>query len=109
VVCFGPICDAAMKACEDLDVSIVYYNSIVPFDAQTLINNFNENIIVCEPFYAGTTNHLINEALRGKKYSILNIGVPRRFLHNYGDKKQHDIHLMLDEEGIRKRITECLK
>ena len=108
IVCYGPICEAVMRACEEFDVSILYYNSILPFDATSLVNNFNETIIVCEPFYAGTTNYLINEALAGKKYRIFNIGVPRKFLHNYGDKKQHDQHLMLDADGIKRKVAECL-
>jgi transketolase len=108
IVCYGPICDSVMSACDNLDVCILYYNSILPFDSETLSNSFNEKIIICEPFYAGTTNYLITNALQGKKYSLFNIGVPRRFLHNYGDKKQHDQHLSLDVEGIRKRIKECL-
>ena len=108
VLVYGPMCDNVIKACENLDVCILYYNSIIPFDAHTLQNNFNDKIIICEPFYCGSTNYLINDALIGNKYSIFNIGVPRRFLHNYGDKKQHDHHLMLDVDGIRKRIEECL-
>lgn len=109
IVVYGPMCDSVLKACENIDVCILYYNSILPFDDSTLVNNFNETIIVCEPFYCGSTNYLINNALKNKKYSISNIGVPRHFLHNYGDKKQHDQHLMLDVEGIRKRVEECLK
>jgi transketolase len=108
IIVYGPLCDTVLKACENLDVCILYYNSILPFDTSTLTNNFNEKIIVCEPFYCGSTNYLINNALVGKKYSLFNIGVPRQFLYKYGDKKQHDEYLMLDVNGIRKRVEECL-
>lgn len=108
IVVYGPMCDNVLKACKDLDVCILYYNTILPFDTETLVNNFNDKIIICEPFYCGSTNYLISDSLVGKKYSIFNIGVPRHFLYNYGNKNQHDQNLMLDVNGIRKRIEECL-
>jgi transketolase len=108
LVCYGPMLNSVMEAVKDMDVSVLYYTTIFPFDEDALRENYNEKIIVCEPFYEGTTNFLITKATKGLKCSIYNIGVPRMFLHNYGDKKQHDKHLMLDEDGIRKRIEECL-
>jgi transketolase len=108
IIVYGPMCDNVLKACKDLDVCILYYNTILPFDKTTLLNNFNDKIIVCEPFYCGSTNYLITNSLIGKKYSLFNIGVPRQFLHKYGNKKEHDEYLMLDVDNIRKRVEECL-
>jgi transketolase len=108
VVCFGNMLSTVVTACADLDVTILYYTTVVPFDIDTLINNFNEKIIVCEPFYQGSINHTIVESLQSFKYTIFNIGIPRRFLLNYGTKEQHDLNLGLDVVGIKNKITICL-
>ena len=109
IVCYGNMLQPVVEATQDLDVTILYYTTVRPFDAQTLINNMTETIIVCEPFYEGTTNFLITKALEGKMYRLYNIGVPRKFLTNYGSKQQHDVYLELDETALNKRILECLK
>ena len=105
IVCFGNMLDVVQQATENMDVTLLYYNTIHPFDSDTLLTNFNENIIICEPFYEGTTNYLISNALTTKSFKTYNIGVPRKFLRNYGTKKEHDANLMLDADGISKRIS----
>lgn len=109
IICFGNLLDSVMESINDMDVTLLYSNTISPFDGQSLIDNFNENIIICEPFYEGSTNFLITKSLEGFNYKIFNIGVPRAFLYNYGDKNEHDIKYGLDSFGIRNRIKECLK
>lgn len=108
VICYGNMLSETVEACSDLDVSILYYHTIYPFDSNLLMDNFNEKIIICEPFYEGTTNHLINKTLEGLKYKTLNIGVPRQFLTNYGTKKQHDENLNIDRYGIQGRIEKFI-
>ena len=108
IICYGNILESVIDACENLDVTVLYYTTISPFDSNLLLENFNENIIVCEPFYEGSTNYFISQALKNKKYKLNNIGVPRKFLINYGSKKEHDAHLKLDVIGIRERIKECV-
>jgi transketolase len=109
IVCYGNILQSVLNATKDLDVTILYYTTVRPFDAETLIQNSNETIIICEPFYEGTTNYLITKALEGQKYKLYNIGIPRKFLTNYGTKKQHDANIEMDEVGINKRVLKCLK
>jgi transketolase len=108
VVCFGPMLKQVMEATENMDVTLLYYSTILPFDSKTLLDNFNETVIICEPFYEGSTNHLIDLALVGKAYRKFNIGVPRKFLTNYGHKEEHDSFLGLDSIGIKEKIQRCL-
>jgi transketolase len=108
IICYGNMLQAVIDATVDMDVTILYYTTISPFDSDILNNHFNENIIICEPFYEGSTNYFVSETLKNKKYKLSNIGVPRKFLINYGSKKEHDLHLKLDVNGIRERIEECL-
>jgi transketolase len=108
IVCFGPMLEVVLEATHDMDVTILYYSTISPFDGNTLLENFNKKIIVCEPFYEGTVNHLIDFSLRGKEYAKFNIGVPRKFLTNYGSKAEHDTNLGLDSSSMRKTINSYL-
>ena len=108
VLCFGPMLREVMEATRNMDVTVLYYSTISPFDGKILLDNFNETIIICEPFYEGSVNHLIDSALAGRHYRKLNIGVPRRFLMNYGEKKEHDRFLGLDLFGVKEKIERCL-
>jgi transketolase len=96
------------NAVQDLDVTLLYYTTILPFDEITLRENYNENIIVCEPFYEGSTNYYINKSLNGLKYSLHNIGVPREFILNYGKKDQIDVLLGLDENSIKEKLNNII-
>lgn len=108
IVCFGSMLKQVMEATENMDVTLLYYSTILPFDANTLLDNFNETVIICEPFYEGSVNYLVDAALSGKQYRKFNIGVPRKFLINYGEKGDHDSFLGLDSLGIKEKITKCL-
>lgn len=104
IICVGNMLNSVLESTKNMDVSILYYTTISPFDNETLVENFNENIIVVEPFYCGSFNYKINQSLEGKKYSILNIGVPHKFLINYGSKIEHDSAMNLDYKGIKEKI-----
>jgi transketolase len=108
IICVGNILQNVIDAVNDIDVTILYYTSISPFDSKLLIDNFNENIIIIEPYYEGGINYKITKTLSGLKYKLTNIGVPHKFLKNYGTKIEHDKHFELNAEGIRKKINICL-
>lgn len=108
IICVGNMLNNVLEATKDLDVTILYYTSINPFDCELLLNNFNEKIILVEPYYEGGLNYKINKTLKGFKYELVNIGVPHKFLTNYGTKLEHDINLSLNVDGIKKTIEECL-
>jgi len=108
IVCYGNMLQATIDACNEKDVTVLYYTTIQPFDGQLLLEHFNNRFIIIEPFYSGSTNFLINRALEGKKYSIFNAGVPRQFLTNYGSKQEHDSFLGLDFKGLKNTINRCL-
>lgn len=108
IICIGNILETVLKATIDMNVTILYYTTINPFDDELLKSHFNENIIICEPFYEGSINYKVTKALEGYKYKLKNIGVPHVFLSNYGKKIQHDENLNLDIEGIKNQIKKTL-
>ena len=108
IISVGNTLQNVIDATENMDVTILYYTTLNPFDSDLLNQNFNENIIVVEPYYEGGLNYKINKSLSNKKYSIVNIGVPHKFLINYGNKLEHDKNIGLDCDSIRKKIEICL-
>ena len=108
VVCYGNMLNQVYEAVKDLDVTLLYYSTILPFDNETLKENFVDNIILCEPFYEGSTNYLINNSLKGMSYKLNNIGIPREFILSYGKKFQTDEILELDTNSLKNRITKLI-
>ena len=114
VICYGNMLESVYEAVKDLDVTLLYYSTIVPFDAETLKHHYlkhqyrNDDIIVCEPFYEGSTNYFINKALEGFVYKLSNIGIPRKFILNYGKKSQIDELLGLDTDSIKNKIKKLI-
>ena len=108
LICIGNMLDSVIEATKDMDITILYYTTVKPFDCELLKDNFNENLIVCEPYYEGNINFIINKTFIKFSHRILNIGVPNIFLENYGKKEEHDKKLQLDSEGIKKKIIEFL-
>lgn len=109
VICFGNKLTEVIEATKNLNVTVLYYNTVNPFNDNVLKLCYNKNIIVIEPFYEGTTNYLITNCLKGKPCSIHNIGVPRQFLINYGTKNETDSFLELDTAGISNKIKKILE
>jgi transketolase len=111
ILAIGPMLSRAIAATEGLDVSILYATSLAPFDASTLAEVAGDHpfVIAVEPFYEGTATPAIVEALRKTPARIASIGVPRRFLREYGTPKENDRALGLDAPGIRRRLLDALE
>src|SRR3989338_1343239 len=76
IIAVGPMLELAMMAAEGLDVTILYYTTIIPFDKKTLKENSKSGkILLCEPYYAGALLPEILEALSPKPVSVKSIGV----------------------------------
>jgi len=109
IIAIGPMLERVVNACEKIDVTILYYTTIIPFDAELLRNNIkNCKVVVIEPYYEGSITHLISKALIGIAVSILSIGVPREFILSYGSSKECDSSLKLNESDIFIRLNQFL-
>jgi transketolase len=102
-VVFGPVLDKVMAAVEAIDVTVIYYTSVSPFDAATLRNNLSKSgkVLMVEPFYSGTMTNKVSEALHEIPVTIDSVGVPAEFLRTYGRAEDHDVAIGLTEENIR--------
>jgi transketolase len=110
VLALGPMLSRTLEGAAGLDVSVVYATSVSPFDAGTLVAVADDRrlVVVVEPFYEGTSVSVVSDAFRGTASTIVPIGVPRRFLRNFGTAAEHDAALGLDAPGIRRRLLEAL-
>jgi transketolase len=114
VIAVGPMLSRtldALDALDESDVSVAYATTIEPFDEATLreVVRDGSTVIVVEPFYQGTTASVLTKALDDRAVRIVSIGVPRRFLHNYGEPEEHDSALGLDAAGIHDRLGTVLR
>jgi transketolase len=104
--------DRALEAVEDMDLTVLYATTIVPFDEQTLqetMSNTIPNVILAETYYEGALVPDIAKAFQVIPTRIEAIGVPRQVLDRYGPPECHDREISLTAEGIRTRITRFLK
>lgn len=105
VVVVGPLLDAVVDATAKMDLTILYYTTVAPFDHATLAENCSTGkVAVVEPFYEGTLAYDIQRSLAGAPCSILYVGVPRRFLTAYGKAEQHDELCGLTSGQIREKL-----
>ena len=105
IIAVGPMLEKVMGAVSDLDVTVLYYTSVVPFDHETLINNLaGGRIIVVEPYYPGAVANAWMGSPKQVDAYIYNIGVPKKFLVTYGTRQEMDRSLGLSVEGIREKI-----
>ena len=108
VFVYGPMLKNVLLATENKNVTVVYLNTIDNVIGSIIRQNFNKKIIICEPFYKGTTNFIFTENLIDRYYRIFNIGYERKFIYNYGNKKQQDDILGLNINDIKSKIEMCI-
>ena len=109
IIAVGPYLQRTLDAFATESFEVVYINEIsvgTVLELGRIITN--GNIFVVEPFYEGTINRLISEALTGKYISIRNIGIPRSFIHKYGSVSELEDYLGLSTLKIRNRVMEQL-
>lgn len=109
VIAIGPMLEDVIRACQNEDVTILYYTTISPFDSEILkINCDSGKILLCEPYYEGILTHNIISALKPKKITIETIGVPHQFITKYGKAEEHDEYLNMTAKSIHKKLVNLI-
>ena len=108
VVAVGPLLDPVLRATDGLDVTVAYANTVRPFDVAGLAALDSTNIVLVEPYLAGTSSHVIADALRHVPHRISALGVGRADLHRYGEPADHAAWHGLDAAGLRRSITDVV-
>lgn len=105
VLACGPTLDAVLEGTRDRDVTVLYANTVRPFDARTLREVLGTpEVVLVEPWYAGTSAHCVARALRDVPHRLLALGVPRTEFRHYGTPEEHIAAHGLDAAGIRRSL-----
>jgi len=109
VVAVGPALDRVVAATADQDVTVLYAATVRPFDATTLRGELRgPDVVLVEPYLAGTSSGEIADALADVPHRLLAIGTRPVDLRRYGTPEEHERAHGLDVEGIRDRIAAFL-
>ncbi|WP_250032131.1 transketolase family protein [Paractinoplanes maris] len=108
VVAVGPMLDPVLEATTGLDVTVAYTNRPRPFDAEGLRALTGGEVVVVEPYLAGTSAAAVSAALEGVPHRALHLGVGRREVRRYGSWRDHAREHGLDAPGLRASIMDFL-
>jgi transketolase len=105
VVAVGPMLDHVLAAVEGLDVTVLYAATVRPFDGAALRAAGHQDVVLVEPYLAGTSTAAANDALADLPHRVLALGVGRRELRRYGQLDEHLTAHGLDAASLRERIS----
>jgi transketolase len=108
VVAVGPLLDPVLRATEGLDVTVAYADRVRPFDVTGLLALGHTDVILAEPYLAGTSAWVVDGALRHVPHRTVALGVGRADLHRYGRPADHAAWHGLDAAGLRHSIEAAL-
>ncbi|GAA0634453.1 transketolase [Kutzneria viridogrisea] len=105
VVAVGPTLDRVLAATASMDVTVLYASTVRPFDGAGLRAAVEftgrADVVLVEPYLAGTSTHCVAEALLHVPHRVLALGVRRDVeLRAYGEPADHDAAHGLDVTGI---------
>lgn len=108
VIAVGPMLDNVLAATEGLDTAVLYATTVRPFDGDGLRRAVGDreaaDVVIVEPYLAGTSTAAANDALAALPHRILGLGVAREELRRYGQTDEHLAAHGLDPRGLRQRI-----
>jgi transketolase len=113
VIAVGPMLRPVLAAVADLDVTVLYAATIRPFHADALRQAVREtssaDVVLVEPYLAGTSNSEVDDALLDTPHRVLGLGVGRAELRRYGTPAEHAAAHGLDPASLRERIAGFLR
>lgn len=109
VIAVGSMLNMVLRATKDMDVTVLYYTTVAPFDRKTLIeSNRSDKIMICEPYYKGGLLYDVINAFHGKAISIDQFGLPHEFCPFYGTTIENMQHWGLTEVNLRQKLEELI-
>ncbi|MPZ81129.1 MAG: transketolase [Actinophytocola sp.] len=111
VVAVGPTLDPVLEATATLDVTVLYANTVRPFDHAGLRAALGDraDVVLVEPYLAGTSAHEVAVALGDVPHRLRALGVRRDVeVRAYGTAPEHDAVHGLDPAGLTESIRSFL-
>ncbi|MEU7587943.1 transketolase [Micromonospora sp. NPDC049230] len=109
VVAVGPMLDATLAATEAMDVTVAYTHTPRPLDTLGLRALAGAEVVLVEPYLAGTSSALVGRAMADVPHRLLALGVGRTDLRRYGGPADHTRWHGLDAAGLRQSIGAFLE
>ncbi|MEV0681399.1 transketolase [Actinosynnema sp. NPDC050436] len=104
VLAVGPMLEPVLAATEGMDVTVLYATTVRPFDGAGLraaVAGRRADVLLVEPYLAGTSAHVVAEALADVPHRLRALGVRREAeLRAYGTAEDHDSAHDVDVVGI---------
>jgi transketolase len=110
VVAVGPTLKPVLEATAARDVSVAYLATVRPFPQGGVRGTLADGteVVLVEPYQAGTSASEIAVALRDRPHRLLALGVPNAEFRRYGTGAEHRAAHGLDAAGIARSIEEFL-
>jgi transketolase len=110
VVAVGPTLTPALEATADRDVTVAYIATVRPFPHDELRSALGNgtDVVLVEPYLAGTSAPEVAVALRDRPHRLLALGVANREFRRYGTGAEHRAAQGLDTAGITRSLESFL-
>ncbi|SCL15354.1 transketolase [Micromonospora rhizosphaerae] len=108
LVAVGPLLGQALAAVAGLPVTVAYTHRPRPFDTAGLRALAGTEVILVEPYLAGTSARVVGAALADRPHRLLTLGVGREELRRYGSPEDHTRWHGLDAAGLRRSVDAFL-
>jgi len=111
VVSVGPTLAPVLEATAGRDVSVAYLATVRPFPHAQLFTALGggTDVVLVEPYLAGTSAAEVAVALRDRPHRVLALGVPNEEFRHYGTGAEHRIAHGLDAAGIARSLDTFLE
>ena len=108
VVAVGPTLRPVLEATADRDVSVAYLATVRPFPHDDFRDALADgtDVVLVEPYLAGTSAAEVAVALRDRPHRLLALGVPNAEFRHYGTGAEHRAAHGLDAGGIARSLEE---
>jgi transketolase len=99
-----------LEATVDRDVSLAYLATVRPFPQDGVRDALADGteVVLVEPYQAGTSAAEIASALRERPHRLLALGVPNAEFRHYGTGSEHRAAHGLDAAGITRSLDSFL-
>lgn len=107
IIAVGPILGDVLEAANGLDVELLYCSSISQ-KSKMQLEVVSNKLIIVEPFNSGSIRQNLTILPSSSNPEILEVGVPVKFIRNYGTVEELKELLKLDVNSLRDRFVEFL-
>jgi transketolase len=110
VLAVGPTLGPVLEATVERDVTVAYLATVRPFPHEALLDALGDgtDVVLVEPYLAGTSSPEVAVALSDRPHRLLALGVPNAELRRYGTGPEHRAAHGLDAAGIAHSLDSFL-